>query len=159
MASRKPTSLRLPGASEAAGEASPSRAPTRGVLDGLGFDGTIRVRTAGRVVSSAVASGCSDAELLAAIRARAEVLLVFLDDDPDLPVIVGVLRHRLAPETGGEAVRERFIDLEASAGIRLRSGDASVELRSDGRIEIRGTEVVSAADTTNRILGGTVAIN
>ncbi|MFO0612648.1 MAG: DUF6484 domain-containing protein [Polyangiaceae bacterium] len=136
------------------------RAPARGVLDGLDLDGTVRVRFGDRLMPASIAMGCSDAEILSAIRTQAEVLLVFIDDDPELPVIVGLLRRRLVPQGGGaEAVRERFLALEASEGIRLRAGDASIELRPDGRVEIRGTEVVSAAESTNRILGGTVAIN
>lgn len=49
--------------------------------------------------------------------------------------------------------------VEAGEALTLRCGDTSIELRADGRLLIHGTDVVTRARRTNRIKGGTVAIN
>jgi hypothetical protein len=49
--------------------------------------------------------------------------------------------------------------LEAKEEITLRVGDGSITIRGDGRILIKGKDVVSHATRMNRIKGGAVAIN
>ena len=49
--------------------------------------------------------------------------------------------------------------LEAQDEIVLRCGKASITLRRNGRIVIRGTYVETRAEGTNRIKGGSVQIN
>lgn len=51
------------------------------------------------------------------------------------------------------------IVLEASKGLTLKVGEGSVTLREDGKVLIKGREVVSHARGRNRIRGGSVAIN
>jgi hypothetical protein len=51
------------------------------------------------------------------------------------------------------------IVLEASKGLTLRVGDGSITLRADGRILIKGKDLVSHAQRMNRIKGGAVSIN
>ena len=136
------------------------RGPTRGRLEELLPDGHLTVRVRGDVRNAAIAVSCSEDELLAAVRTRRDVLVVFMDDEPHLPVIVGILRDRIemnAPEQGRP--KERFVNVEATEGIRLRSGESSLELHADGRVELRGVEVVSIADGTNRLMGARVAVN
>ena len=49
--------------------------------------------------------------------------------------------------------------LEARDNLTLRVGDGSITLRADGKILIKGRDLVSHARNLNRIKGGAVAIN
>jgi hypothetical protein len=49
--------------------------------------------------------------------------------------------------------------LEARKSLVLRVGDGSITIREDGRILIKGKDLVSHAERMNRIKGGAVAIN
>lgn len=49
--------------------------------------------------------------------------------------------------------------LEAKQGLTLRVGDGSITIRADGKILIKGKDLVSHAKNVNRIKGGAVAIN
>ncbi|TWU40598.1 hypothetical protein [Novipirellula artificiosorum] len=49
--------------------------------------------------------------------------------------------------------------IEADEQLSLRCGDASIEMRKDGKLMIRGIDVLSKAKRTQRIKGGNVAIN
>jgi hypothetical protein len=49
--------------------------------------------------------------------------------------------------------------LEAHANLTLKCGDGSITIRKDGKILIKGKNLVSLATETNRIKGGSVAIN
>lgn len=65
-----------------------------------------------------------------------------------------------APLTGVQAsVDGRRVELTAQDEVVLKCGDASITLRRNGRIVIRGAYVESHAKGTNRIKGGSVLIN
>src|SRR6266446_276782 len=49
--------------------------------------------------------------------------------------------------------------LEAKQSLTLRVGDGSITIREDGKILIKGKDLVSHATRTNRIKGGAVQIN
>jgi hypothetical protein len=49
--------------------------------------------------------------------------------------------------------------IEARRSLTLRVGDGSITIREDGRILIRGRDLVSHAKRLNRIRGGSVTIN
>jgi hypothetical protein len=49
--------------------------------------------------------------------------------------------------------------IEARESLTLRVGDGSITIRADGRILIKGKDLVSHAQRLNRIKGGSVAIN
>lgn len=49
--------------------------------------------------------------------------------------------------------------LEATKSLTLRVGDGSITIRGDGRILIKGKDLVSHAQRMNRVRGGAVAIN
>ena len=112
------------------------------------------------------------------------VLLFFEHADHRLPIILGVLHKRwhapnpapvatpvpvVAPPPAtatatGQNRREVVVDgqrvvVEAADELVLRCGKSSVTLRKDGKIVIQGTRLVSRATETNRITGGSVAIN
>jgi hypothetical protein len=49
--------------------------------------------------------------------------------------------------------------LEAKQTLTLRVGDGSITIREDGKILIKGKDLVSHAQRLNRIKGGSVSIN
>jgi hypothetical protein len=87
------------------------------------------------------------------------VLLVFENGDINLPIVAGVIR-----ETNGAAPPKPSPDrnevvLEAPKQLTLVCGKSSITLRSDGRVIIKGAEILSRASGTNKIRGASVAIN
>ena len=90
-----------------------------------------------------------------AIETRQGVVLVLERDQEALPIIVGLLQ----PTSVSAEVDGRRVELEAKDEIVLRCGDASITLRRNGRVVIRGTYVETKAAGTNRIKGGSVQIN
>ena len=90
----------------------------------------------------------------------AELALLFEEGDPGRPLIVGRIvgpgQSRPRPEIshkGGKVL------VEAAGGIELRCGKASIVMHPDGRIIIRGSNLVSHASVGNRIRGGSVHLN
>ncbi|MFO7567925.1 MAG: DUF6484 domain-containing protein [Enhygromyxa sp.] len=116
-----------------------------------------------------------------AIASARGVLLTFEDGRPDAPIITGLL-HDLAAldeppqiwdedeEAPSEApdpslaevearVDGKRVELEAADEIVLRCGQASIVLRRNGRVVIRGTYVETRSRGVNRVKGGSVEIN
>ncbi len=95
---------------------------------------------------------------------RCEVVLVFEEGDLARPVVLGVLRSPTSegpwaqPPIVAEADGRRLV-LEGKDEVVLRCGDASITLRRNGRVVIRGAEVESRASGTNKVRGGSVRIN
>jgi hypothetical protein len=81
-------------------------------------------------------------------------------------VILGVVGRPRSPDAAERDRRERGqapipdeLVLEARCSLTLRVGDGSITIREDGKILIKGRDLVSHALRTNRIKGGAVAIN
>ena len=99
---------------------------------------------------------------LSARDAGSEVALLFEDGDLERPLIVGRIiepARRDDPDApvvvrDGETVR-----ITAQERIELRVGKSAIIMERDGRITIRGQDVVSHAARSNRIRGGSVDIN
>jgi hypothetical protein len=71
------------------------------------------------------------------------------------PLILGLLQP-MVPEVetdGGKLV------FEARREMTLRCGKASIHLTADGRVTIRGTQVLSRSDGPNRVQGASVQLN
>ena len=112
-----------------------------------------------------------DAEAIErAAAANAQVLLVFEDERADLPIVVGLLTppaSRPAADKRDASVAGRLeaivdgqrVVVEAQDEIVLRCGEASVTLRRNGRVVVRGTYVETRSKGVNRIKGGSVQIN
>jgi hypothetical protein len=93
-----------------------------------------------------------------------DVLLVFEHERSDLPVIVGVLQPRQVVAPRVDVPLEALVDgkrvtIDAQDEVVLRCGKASITLRRNGRVVIRGTYVETRAEGVNRIKGGSVQIN
>jgi len=73
----------------------------------------------------------------------------------DQPLILGLILP-MAPEV--EADGEKLV-LEARREMTLRCGKASITMTADGRVTIRGTQVLSRSDGPNRVQGASVQLN
>ncbi len=67
-------------------------------------------------------------------------------------------RHRASAAGQAPGAPDELV-LEARKSLTLRVGDGSITIREDGRILIKGKDLVSHAERMNRIKGGAVAIN
>lgn len=65
----------------------------------------------------------------------------------------------LLPAPNSIHVDDKGIVIEAQREIVLRCGESSITLRKDGKIVVRGRQLLSRASQTNRIQGGSVFIN
>lgn len=80
------------------------------------------------------------------------VALTMMDDEP---LILGLIQP-LLPEV--EKDGETLI-LEARQEMILRCGAASISMTADGRVTIRGTQLLSRSEGANRVQGATVQLN
>lgn len=103
---------------------------------------------------------------LARVHEGCQVAVLFEEGDASRPIVLGVIRGALDAVAG--AVRSEPTDvrvdgerlvLEAEHEIVLRCGKASITLTRDGKVKIRGADVVSRSSGGNRIKGASVRIN
>jgi hypothetical protein len=66
-----------------------------------------------------------------------------------------VVMGRIGPYT----LTPERVTIEAAQELTLRCGESSVELRADGKVMVRGDDVLIRAKGTQRIRAGNVAIN
>lgn len=127
----------------------------------------------GPPITARLAVSATRERLDAAIAQCQQVVLLFEHGDRTRPIIVGFIESVPAPAEPVEigpvlpdrpSVVEADVDgkrvrITAQDEIVLQCGSASVTLRRNGRVIIRGTYVESRSDGTNRIKGGQVQIN
>jgi hypothetical protein len=156
------------GASVKVGRLAPGSKPGALVVD---FEGN----AAGPLAARSLAT-LNEAAIRGGVLSRQQVALLFENGDPRLPIVVGLL----APEPGAvllgtllqspavaparalptEArVDGKRVVLEGSEEVVLRCGEASVTLRRDGKLVLRGAYIETTAKGLNRIRGGSVKIN
>jgi hypothetical protein len=87
--------------------------------------------------------------------AAGDTLLLLPLPGAERPVVLGRIGRLPLP---GEALVQHMV-LAASGTLTLRCGESSVDLRADGKLMIRGDDVLVRAKGTQRIRAGTVAIN
>ncbi len=112
--------------------------------------------------------------IILAITTRLPVLLLFENGDARLPIVVGLVQPNpgaallhalLAPplqpaRVPAEArVDGKRVVLEGTDEVTLKCGEASITLRRDGKVILRGAYVETTAKGVNRIRGGSVKIN
>ena len=98
----------------------------------------------------------------------APVLLLFENNDPALPIIVGLVREVVA-STEKQTLdvkrpKDALIDgkrivFDASEEIVLRCGKSAVTLRKDGKVVVKGTQITSRSTGRHKIKGASVSIN
>jgi hypothetical protein len=71
----------------------------------------------------------------------------------------GVIMGRIRSLMGSANPEGRPLEINSDHGVTLRAGGASVELRSNGQLLLKGEDVTIHAKGTQRIRAGTVAIN
>lgn len=103
--------------------------------------------------------------------AGTSVLLVFEDSDPRRPIVVSFISEALPkqapPPATSEAaedsrellVNERRFVINAHDEIELRCGKSRIVMQKDGKILIKGTDLVSRSSGPNRIRGGNISLN
>ncbi len=131
-------------------------------------EGTVRILLPGTPDSrpARVAADLSAEALAAAATEGRAAILAFEHGDPALPIVMGLLR-RTGPATGDDRrarevearVDGRRMHIVAQDEIVLECGSASITLRRNGRVVIRGEYVETYSEGTNRIKGGQVRIN
>jgi hypothetical protein len=99
-----------------------------------------------------------------------EVLLVFEKGDPRRPIIIGLMEDPLeslisfdlepeATQANDFLVDGKRITIEADEEIVLKCGQGSILIRKDGKIVIKGTDLLSRSSGAQRIKGARVNIN
>ena len=92
----------------------------------------------------------------------ARVLIAFQNGDETQPIVLGLLEP---PPAAVETTEPRdartpeTLRLAAGRELVIECGEAKISLRKDGRIEIRGTHLISRSSGPNKIKGGSVFIN
>lgn len=84
------------------------------------------------------------------------VVVGFEDGDEQYPIVLGLLD---APLRTPEPSRPRRLRIESGQELVIECGKAKIEMRADGRIEIRGGHLISRSSGPNKIKGGSVDIN
>lgn len=73
-------------------------------------------------------------------------------------VVLGRVGPSVEADAAGPDLPDEIV-LEARKGMTLRVGEGSITLRADGKVLIRGKDLVSHARRMNRIRGGSVSLN
>jgi len=98
-----------------------------------------------------------------AIEAQQTVLLLIEEGAPRRPIIIGFVEDRVRPDRAPQIIEANVdgkrVRLVAQDEVVLECGSASITLRRNGRVIIKGTYVETHSDGTNRIKGGQVRIN
>jgi Domain of unknown function (DUF6484) len=126
----------------------------------------IQLDPGGPAVPARLAVPATRARIEAAIANCQQTIVLFENGDRTKPIIVGFVETLQPdpPAAEGLPIIEADVDgkrvrVTAQDEIVLQCGSASVTLRRNGRVIIRGTYVESRSDGTNRIKGGQVQIN
>ena len=86
------------------------------------------------------------------------VLVWCPDDETGRGVVLGAIAHRASAPSGADTTPDELL-IEAKHSLTLRVGAGSITIREDGKILIKGKDLVSHAQRVNRIKGGAVQIN
>jgi hypothetical protein len=92
---------------------------------------------------------------LKAEQAGARVAVAWLEGEPSRPLVLGLVQP---PAFVAEADGDRVV-IEGRGEVVLRCGKASITLKPDGSITIRGGQILSRADGANRVQGASVHLN
>lgn len=158
-------------AADVAEPPSDAAAVQLGIIVALSPDGTpqVEIAGAGRRLPARLAVRTTPERIETAIALQQQVVIVFENGDRSRPIVMGFI-ERLESEPaeastpGPSPVVEADVDgrrvrVTAQDEIVLQCGSASITLRRNGRVIVRGTYVETHSDGTNRIKGGQVQIN
>ncbi|WNG20185.1 DUF6484 domain-containing protein [Cystobacter fuscus] len=145
--------------------------PARGLL--VDFDGNRRSALPARSTLPLDAQA-----VRAAVASRQQAVLLFDAGDPSRPLLMGLL-HTVSPTPLLDAFLEvpppaqapalseptearvdgKRVVIEGKNEIVLKCGEASITLRRNGKVVIRGVQLETSATGVHRIKGGSVQIN
>jgi hypothetical protein len=113
-------------------------------LEAITESGRVVVSLAGRQTEVTLALAVSDQALVEAVRERRRGLAVEVDGEGW--VLMALLRDRvgalaLGPTQPG-ALSGEHVEIEGEQAVTLGCGESSIELRADGRIALRGRDVL-----------------
>jgi hypothetical protein len=149
--------------------------PRIGRVVGTAVNGSILVdfpgNRAGPLAARAALALDADAIARAAAQQQGAILL-FENGDPSLPLLMGLL-HLPSSTPLIDAMLERSLEdvpkearvdgkrviLEGQDEVVLRCGKATLTLRRDGQVLLRGVNIRTEAEEVQRIKGGKVQIN
>jgi hypothetical protein len=130
----------------------------RGEVLGVQSDGTVIVSAHdghGDLLCDRLAIG----QGLPVVLDAGDIVLICLPPSVDeRGVVIGRIASRGLSDDPPSSIPEELL-LEAEQSLTLKCGDGSITIRADGKILIKGKDLVSHAQRVNRIKGGSVAIN
>ena len=128
----------------------------RGRVVYVADDGSVTVECPGaeRLVCDLLHTGGQGEHLL--LSASDEVLIWLPGEEGGRGVVLGRVGPSRAPDR--DQVPDELV-LQARKNLTLKVGDGSITIREDGKILIKGKDLVSHAKRMNRIKGGAVSIN
>jgi hypothetical protein len=88
-----------------------------------------------------------------------EVAMMFEDGRPGSPIAIGLMYRPDDTSSLDVRVDQERLVFEAHQEIELLCGASSIVLTRDGKIRIKGTDILTRASGGNRIKGGSVRIN
>ncbi len=100
------------------------------------------------------------------------VLLLFDNDDPRSPIIIGLVKDKLSEENlkpdinlsatvkpQNVLIDGKKLTFDAKEEIVLQCGKSSITLRQNGKVIIKGANLISRSSGANKIKGSSVNIN
>lgn len=147
--------LRRKRPSPAAAQSAPASRPQHAELLFVDGDGSLRVRFGDG--SEAMCDWLLGGGSASPVLQPGDRVLVLSASDEHRGVVLGRIGRYTHPEVS--ASPPNTLSLEARERVSLRCGQASIELREDGKVFIRGEDVLVRAKGTKRIRAGTVSIN
>ncbi len=117
-------------------------------------DGSVRIDAGdGRVCHVLCSSG------VPYVLGPGDEVFAWVPNDTSIPgLVLGRIGATRSTSTSPDEPPAELL-LEARSALTLRVGDGSIEMRADGKILIKGSDLVSHATRVNRVKGGAVAIN
>lgn len=142
----------------AAATGAPGSGLCRATVRARREDGTIEVALADQSSVAFVCDVLDNAEMLTGeLREGDEVVVMASSQGQQRGCVLGRVR-RGAPASFETGVPETLL-IEAGRELVLRVGEGSITIRADGKILIKGRDLVSHATRMNRIRGGSVSLN
>jgi hypothetical protein len=141
-----------------------ARVARTGRIQAVDANGIVTVWMAGQgPMQARLAVPATIEQIKRAIKAQKTVLLLIDANVPERPIIVGFVEDKVSPEPTVQVVEAdvdgKRVRVVAKDEVVLECGSASITLRRNGRVIIKGTYVETHSDGTNRIKGGQVRIN
>ena len=89
-----------------------------------------------------------------------KVAVMFLEGSPSKPVVLGLIMEPQQQATPMEvSVDRERLQIVGKKEIELRCGKASILMKANGKIIIKGTHLVSRSSGPNKIKGASISLN